>query len=71
MDGTENEHPLAEAKGYPTLLFFPAGESKASIPFEGDRSLKGMTKFIKANAKVAYELPKKGSKDADDDKDEL
>lgn len=71
MDGTENEHPLAEAKGYPTLLFFPAGEGKASIPFEGERTLKGMTKFIKANAKVDYELPKKGSKDADEDKDEL
>lgn len=73
MDGTENEHPLAEAKGYPTLLFFPAGESKTPLVFEGDRSLKGMTKYIKEHATVAYELPKKGSKEesADSDKDEL
>jgi protein disulfide-isomerase A1 len=71
MDGTENEHPLAEAKGYPTLLFFPAVESKRSIPFEGDRTLKGMTKFIKQQAKVEYELPKKSAKEEADDKDEL
>ncbi len=41
MDGTENEHPDVEAKGYPTILFFPAGENKKPISFEGgDRSLK-------------------------------
>ncbi len=41
MDGTENEHPNVEAKGYPTILFFPAGDSKTPITFDGgDRSLK-------------------------------
>ena len=44
MDGTENEHPEAEAKGFPTLLFYPAGDSKKAITFEGgDRSLKVCT----------------------------
>lgn len=41
MDGTENEHPDVEVKGFPTILFFPAGDSKKAITFsEGDRSLK-------------------------------
>ena len=41
MDGTENEHPNVEAKGYPTILFFPAGDAKKAIAFDGgDRSLK-------------------------------
>jgi len=72
MDGTENEHPLVEAKGYPTLLFYPAGQ-KTPIPFDGgDRSLKALTKFIKKHAQTEYELPKKGDKDDDShDKDEL
>ena len=39
MDGTENEHPDIDAQGYPTLLFFPADKSGASIPFEGERNL--------------------------------
>lgn len=78
MDGTENEHALVEAKGYPTILFYPAGEDKTPIPFEGgDRSLKALTKFIKEKATIPYELPKKAAKDEakedskEDSKDEL
>lgn len=60
MDGTENEHAQVEAKGYPTILFYPAGEDKTPITFEGgDRSLKALTKFIKEKAKIPYELAKK------------
>lgn len=52
MDGTENEHEMAQIKqGFPTLLFFPAGSKKA-ITYEGDRSLKTLTKFIKEHATV-------------------
>lgn len=66
MDGTENEHPDIEVKGFPTILFYPAGEEKTPITFDGgDRSLKALTKFIKKHAQVPYDLPKKGS-----DKDE-
>ena len=62
MDGTENEHPDVDVKGFPTILFFPAGESKP-VPFSGgDRSLKALTKFIKKNAKVKFELPKVGGR---------
>lgn len=41
MDGTENEHADVEVKGFPTILFYPAGDSKKAVSFEGgDRSLK-------------------------------
>ena len=40
MDGTENEHPEAESKGFPTLIFFPAGEDSKPIPYDGERTLK-------------------------------
>lgn len=65
MDGTENEHPSIEAQGYPTLMFFPAEEGAAPIPYDGGRTLGEMTKFIKKNAKVAFELPKKKKKEAE------
>lgn len=79
MDGTANEHRDIEVQGFPTLLFFPAEKNAEPVPFEGgDRSLKALTKFIKENAKIPYELPKKKSKsedaadaDAEDDKTEL
>ncbi|GFR44575.1 hypothetical protein Agub_g5850 [Astrephomene gubernaculifera] len=74
MDGTENEHPSIEVKGFPTIIFFPAGEDKTPIALEGgDRSLKALTKFIKSKAKIPYELPKKsgGAEEAASEKDEL
>lgn len=41
MDGTENEHADVEVKGFPTILFYPAGADSKPITFEGgDRSLK-------------------------------
>ncbi|MEW5315601.1 MAG: hypothetical protein WDW38_007018 [Sanguina aurantia] len=60
MDGTENEHPLIEAKGYPSLIFFPAGEDTTPVVFDGkERSLAALTKFIKKSATIDYELAKK------------
>ncbi len=62
MDGTANEHPAAVASGYPTLLFFPARKDVAQgVPYEGDRTLKALTKWIKTQAALPYELPKKAA----------
>jgi len=58
MDGTENEHPEIEVKGYPTLLFYPAEKGAKPIPMNAGRDLPSLTKFIKDNAKIAFELPK-------------
>ncbi|KAG1668907.1 hypothetical protein FOA52_016076 [Chlamydomonas sp. UWO 241] len=73
MDGTENEHDKVEAKGYPTLLFYPAGsKDKQPIVVDGERSLAALTKFIKAHAVNKYELPKKSkAAESEDGKDEL
>eukprot|EP00887_Chlorella_sp_A99_P005246 scaffold1.g5246.t1 len=65
MDGTENEHPDVEAQGFPTLLFFPAEDGAAAVPYDGERDLAGFTKFLKKNAKVPFELPKKKTKKGD------
>lgn len=77
MDGTENEHADVDVKGFPTILFYPAGKDKTPVTFEGgDRSLKALTKFIKKNAKKSFELPKKAAgkakakDEADEDKDD-
>lgn len=71
MDGTENEHADVEVKGFPTIIFFPAGEDKKPVALDGgDRSLKALTKFIKKNAKISFELPKKAKKAEDDESGE-
>ena len=59
MDGTANEHPKISAAGFPTLLFFAAREGAEPVVFEGDRTLKALTKFIKEHAVTSYELPRK------------
>eukprot|EP01023_Acetabularia_acetabulum_P049166 TRINITY_DN5237_c0_g1_i2.p1 TRINITY_DN5237_c0_g1~~TRINITY_DN5237_c0_g1_i2.p1 ORF type:complete len:429 (-),score=120.20 TRINITY_DN5237_c0_g1_i2:217-1503(-) len=78
MDATANEHGDMEVQGFPTLKFFPACELGVDedceiIEYEGERTLKDMTKFIKKNARVEYELPKKGKKEeaGEDKKEEL
>ena len=65
MDGTANEHSKISVSGFPTLLFFPARENAEPIVFEGDRTLKAFTKFIKEHAVTSYELPKKDKGDAE------
>ena len=66
MDGTENEHKDVDVSGFPSLIFFPAGEGAEKVPYEeGDRSLLSLTKFIKKHAKIPYELPKKKAAEAE------
>ncbi|RAL46085.1 hypothetical protein DM860_006239 [Cuscuta australis] len=57
MDGTTNEHPKAKAEGYPTLLFFPAGnKSSDPIRVDSDRTVVALYKFIKKHAAVPFKL---------------
>ena len=68
MDGTENEVPDVEVQGFPAIMFFPAEKDAKAIDYsEPSRELKDLTKFIKKNAKVEYELARK---DGDDKKEE-
>jgi protein disulfide-isomerase A1 len=36
MDGTKNEHALVQIKGFPTILFFPAGNKSKEPPLSVD-----------------------------------
>ncbi|GAU15644.1 hypothetical protein TSUD_109020 [Trifolium subterraneum] len=59
MDGTQNEHPRAKSDGFPTLLFFPAGnKSFDPITVETDRTVVAFYKFIKQHASIPFKLQK-------------
>jgi len=50
MDATANAAPEhLDIRGFPTLFFFPA-DNKAGIPFNGDRDLESLRKFVIATA---------------------
>ncbi|GAA0158317.1 chaperone [Lithospermum erythrorhizon] len=59
MDGSTNEHPRAKADGFPTLLFFPAG-NKTSDPIvvETDRTVVALYKFLRRRASIPFKLQK-------------
>jgi len=59
MDGTQNEHPEVRVEGFPTILFFPAGEGAKPVRIEEARTLKELTVQVKKHATIPYELPKK------------
>lgn len=59
MDGTTNEHPRAKSDGFPTLLFFPAGnKSFDPITVDVDRTVVAFYKFIKKHASIPFKLEK-------------
>ncbi|GAB2275087.1 Protein disulfide isomerase-like 1-4 [Dionaea muscipula] len=59
MDGTTNEHPRAKADGFPTLLFFPAGnKSSEPITVDTDRTVVAFYKFLKEHASIPFKLLK-------------
>lgn len=59
MDGITNEHPRAKADGFPTLLFFPAGnKSFEPITVDTDRSVVAFYKFLKKHASIPFKLQK-------------
>ncbi|XP_065866968.1 protein disulfide isomerase-like 1-4 [Euphorbia lathyris] len=59
MDGTTNEHPRAKSDGFPTILFFPAGnKSFDPITVDTDRTVVAFYKFIKKHASIPFKLQK-------------
>ncbi|KAK9078533.1 hypothetical protein SSX86_002590 [Deinandra increscens subsp. villosa] len=77
MDGSTNEHPRAKADGYPTILFYPAGnKSLDPITVDVDRTVVAFYKFLKKHASIPFKLQKPTDTDAKesnklDKKDEL
>ncbi|XP_057476839.1 protein disulfide isomerase-like 1-4 [Actinidia eriantha] len=70
MDGTTNEHPRAKSDGFPTLLFFPAGnKSFDPITVDTDRTVVAFYKFIKKHASIPFKLQKPASTQKPKDSD--
>eukprot|EP00163_Fabomonas_tropica_P013914 TRINITY_DN2553_c0_g1_i1.p1 TRINITY_DN2553_c0_g1~~TRINITY_DN2553_c0_g1_i1.p1 ORF type:complete len:529 (+),score=222.24 TRINITY_DN2553_c0_g1_i1:125-1711(+) len=72
IDGTANEIEGVEVGGFPTIKFYPAKDKQNPKDYEGARSVKGMSKFLKAEATVPFTLDgknypkqKKAGKDAE------
>lgn len=57
MDATENDAPGDyKAKGFPTIHFFPAGEGKAGMEFDGDRSSKAIIEWLQKKVTHKFEF---------------
>lgn len=52
VDATENDTP-AKIEGFPTLIFYPAGDKKNPVTYDGDRSVEAMSAFIREKRKSA------------------
>ncbi|XP_028757057.1 protein disulfide isomerase-like 1-4 isoform X1 [Neltuma alba] len=62
MDGTTNEHPRAKADGFPTLLFFPAGNKTSDpVTVDADRTVVALYKFLRKHASIPFKLEKPAS----------
>ncbi|KAJ4726028.1 Protein disulfide-isomerase [Melia azedarach] len=59
MDGTTNEHPRGKPDGFPTILFFPAG-NKSFDPYvvDTDRTVVALYKFLKKHASIPFKIQK-------------
>ncbi|ERN15982.1 protein disulfide isomerase-like 1-4 [Amborella trichopoda] len=57
MDGTTNEHPRVKSDGYPTIIFFPAGnKSFDPITVDTERTVVAFYKFLKKHAAIPFKL---------------
>jgi len=50
MDATANYvDPSYQVQGFPTIKFFPAGEKKDILTYEGTRTFEDIVEFVNAN----------------------
>jgi protein disulfide-isomerase A1 len=47
IDSTENEIPNVQINGYPTLKLYRAEDKRYPIPYDGERTVEAMEKFLK------------------------
>lgn len=73
MDATKNDAPKDyKAQGYPTLHFFPAGDVKKGVSYDGGRTLEDFVKYLKENAthKEGIEIEEADKAEKKDDEDD-
>lgn len=50
MDSTANDNPAVDVKGFPTIVWFPAGDKANHKTYDGERKAPAIIEFIKKNA---------------------
>lgn len=50
MDSTTNDNDHVAVKGFPTIVFFPAGSKDKPVTYEGPRTVEGFVSFLNQHA---------------------
>jgi protein disulfide-isomerase A1 len=67
-DATANEFDDVEVQGFPTLKFYPKGEARDIVDYEGGRDLEALIKFVESGGTEGNE-PADDEDDYEDDED--
>jgi len=71
MDSTTNDNDHVAVKGFPTIVFFPAGSKDKPVTYEGPRTVAGFVAFLNEHATNLKGSPLPAPAGEADDHDEL
>ena len=67
---TEVDFPGFAIKGFPTIFFFPAGDAKKAVEYDGGRDLDGFLAFLGKKATQGAQLGGAAAAAGDDEEDD-